>query len=35
MLKNDKTLVEEVQKCKILKFDNISLTGTVDKENSI
>ena len=30
-------LVEEVQKCKILKFDSISLTdkSSVDKENSI
>jgi hypothetical protein len=30
-------MVEEVKKCKRLKFDSISLTGegTVDKENSI
>jgi len=37
MLKNDQKLVEDVQKCKRLKFDSISLTGegTVDKEKSI
>jgi hypothetical protein len=37
MLKNGQKLVEEVQKCKRLKFDSISLTGEgpVNKENSI
>jgi len=37
MLKNDQKLVEEVQKCKRLKFDSLSLTdeSSVDKENSI
>jgi hypothetical protein len=37
MLKNDQKLVEEVQKYKRLKFDNLSLTdeSPIDKENSI
>ena len=37
MPKNGQNLVEEVQKCKRLKFDSISLTGKgiIDKENSI
>jgi hypothetical protein len=37
MLKNGQTLVEEVQKCKMLKFDSLLLTdeSPVDKENSI
>jgi hypothetical protein len=37
MPKNGQNLVKEVQKCKRLKFDSISLTGkgTIDKENSI
>jgi hypothetical protein len=37
MPKNGQKLVEEVQKCKKLKFDSISLTseGTVDKKNLI
>jgi hypothetical protein len=37
MLKNGQKLVEEVQKCKMLKFDSLSLTdeSPIDKENSI
>jgi len=37
MPKNSQKLVEEVQKCKKIKFDSISLTGEslVNKENSI
>jgi len=37
MPKNYQKLVEEVQKCKRLKFNSISLTdeSTIDKENSI
>ena len=37
MLKNSQKLVEEVQKCKRLKFDSLSLSdeSPVDKENSI
>jgi len=37
MLKNSQKLVEEVQKCKTLKFDSLSLSdeSPVDKENSI
>jgi hypothetical protein len=37
MLKNDQKIIEEVKKCKRLKFDSLLLIdeSPVDKENSI